>query len=236
MSDEITLLKRARQFDEQALAEIYDNLSPAIYAYTMRLCGDPETAEECVSETFSRFLTALRHGQGPNEHIKAYLYRIAHNWITDRYRRVRPETMLDPELRASPENEPHVVATKNLEQQELRAALMLLTPEQRQVIALKYLEDLDADEIAGVLQKPVGAIRALQHRALASLRKILGAHAGVENDPTLATQVGPDHLTKYSAGGSHPYGPPVNRSPGVTGHNSDKTIPSTGKPADGKMR
>lgn len=173
MNSDSALLRRARQFDEDALAEIYDSLSPAIYAYALRLSGDVDTAEECVSETFSRFLTALRHGQGPTEHIKAYLYRIAHNWITDRYRRRRPEAPLDPELRASPALEPQAVVAQSLEQRKLRMALERLTPEQRQVIALKYLQELDNAEIAETLQKPVGAVKALQHRALASLRRIL---------------------------------------------------------------
>lgn len=180
--DEAALLVRARQFDEDALAEVYDRFSPALYAYAMRLTGDPTTADECVAEVFSRFLVALRHGKGPAEYLKAYLYRMAHNWITDLYRRARPETALDPELRAGEAEEPHRAAAQTMEQETLRAALGLLTPEQRQVIALKYLEELDNAEIAEALQKPVGAVKALQHRALASLRRILAPELGEEFD------------------------------------------------------
>lgn len=171
--DEPDLLRRARQFDEDALAEIYDALSPAIYAYAMRLMGDVDLAEDCVAETFSRFLLALRNGGGPSDHIKAYLYRMAHNWITDQYRRRRPETSLDTELHAGSDAEPHIVAVQALEHQEVRHALALLTPDQRQVIALKYLEELDNAEIARSLHKPIGAVKSLQHRALAALRRIL---------------------------------------------------------------
>lgn len=180
--EEAALLVRARQFDEDALAEVYDRFSPALYAYALRLTGDANTADECVAEVFSRFLVALRHGKGPGEYLKAYLYRMAHNWITDLYRRARPETALDPELRAGEAEEPHRVAAQILEQETLRAALGLLTPEQRQVIALKYLEELDNAEIAEALQKPVGAVKALQHRALASLRRILAPEFGEEID------------------------------------------------------
>lgn len=171
--DEPGLLQRARQLDEDALAEIYDAFSPAIYAYAMRLMGDVNLAEDCVAETFSRFLLALRNGGGPSEHLKAYLYRMAHNWITDYYRRQRPETPLDVELRASGEVDPHFAVMQALEHREVRRALLLLTPDQRQVIALKYLEELDNAEIARMLQKPIGAVKSLQHRALAALRRIL---------------------------------------------------------------
>jgi RNA polymerase sigma-70 factor (ECF subfamily) len=105
---------------------------------------------------------------------------MAHNWVTDLYRRARPETTLDPELRAGEALEPHTQAAQNLEHRQVRAALGLLTPEQRQVIALKYLEELDNTEIADALQKPVGAVKALQHRALASLRRILAPQMGEE--------------------------------------------------------
>ena len=186
MTEEITLLRRARQFDEQALAEVYDTYSPAIYAYAMRLLGDVDQAEDCVAETFSRFLNALHNGGGPQDFLKAYLYRVAHNWITDRFRHSRPETPLDQEieLSANEEDEPHATVADELEKQELRAALALLTPEQRQVVTLKYLENLDNAEIAQAMQKPVGAIKSLQHRALATLRRILdGEETPVDESP-----------------------------------------------------
>ena len=84
------LLRRARKFDQQALAEIYDSYSTGLFGYALRLLGDTNLAEECVAEAFTRFLNALHSGKGPKDHLKAYLYRIAHNWITDYYRRHPP--------------------------------------------------------------------------------------------------------------------------------------------------
>src|SRR5512138_184862 len=101
------LLNGARALDMQALAAIYDRYSPGLYAYAMRLLGDECQAEDCVAETFSRFLKSLRAGQGPEEHLQAYLYRIAHNWITDLYRRQPPPPFeLDENLRAEHELQP----------------------------------------------------------------------------------------------------------------------------------
>jgi len=174
METEAAFLERVQRFEEDALAEVYDRYSPAIYRYAARLLGDIVQAEECVSETFSRFLQALRNGRGPREHLQAYLYRIAHNWITDTYRRQPPPALpLDPELSAGKEHDPQHTVTERLEQQKVRAALKLLTPEQRQIVMLRFIEDLPIEDVAQAVQKPAGAVKALQHRALAALRRLL---------------------------------------------------------------
>lgn len=171
---ERTLLQRAREFEREALAEIYDTFSPEIFRYAYRLTGSNDQAEECLSETFTRLLQALYHGQGPKDHLRAYLYRTAHNWITDQYRRQAPpgESLEDDNL---PDGElPTALAVEGkLEQERVRAALRLLTPEQRQVIVMRFIEEWSNDEVAKVLGKPVGAVKALQHRGLGTLRKLL---------------------------------------------------------------
>lgn len=174
MESEAAFLQRVQQFDEDALAEAYDRFSPAIYRYAVRLLGDRDLAEDCVTETFSRFLVALHNGRGPKQYLQAYLYRIAHNWITDTYRRQPPPALpLDPELIAGSEQDPQYTAVKGLEKEKVRAALRLLTPEQQQVIALRFLEELPVNSVAKVMNKPAGAVKSLQHRALASLRRLL---------------------------------------------------------------
>lgn len=168
------LLQRAQDFDEQALGEIYDHWSPLLYRYAMRLLEDPTLAEDCVAETFGRFLVALRQGKGPTDFLQAYLFRVAHNWIVDHYRGCSDKILpLDVDFKADVEGEPPQVVDQNLERQRVREALALLTAEQQQVIILKFIEDWDNTEIARALGKPVGAVKALQHRALASLKKIL---------------------------------------------------------------
>lgn len=170
---ELSLLQQARCFDPGALGEIYDTYSPGIYRYAMRLTGDECLAEECVSDTFSRFLQALKNGGGPQDHLQAYLYRVAHNWITDLYRRSPPPPLpLVEDLRCQQE-EPDLAAANRIEQEQVRDAVRLLTPEQRQVVILKYLEGWENDGIAAAVGKPVGAVKALQHRALEALRRIL---------------------------------------------------------------
>jgi len=188
ISTDAAFLQRVRQFDEAALTEVFDTFSPAIYAYAMRLLGDQDLAYECVAETFSRMLVAIQRGGGPDEHLRAYLYRVAHNWITDQYRR-QPEILsLDTqdESNGTPYGnainlmdhetagcDPPLEMERHTRQVRVRQALSQLTPDQRLVVVLKYLEDLDQAEIARMMNKPVGAIKSLQRRALGALRRLL---------------------------------------------------------------
>ena len=166
-------LDKAAQFDQQALTQVYQTLSPALYRYAYRLLGNARDAEDIVAETFHRWLVALQHGHGPRQHLSAYLYRIAHNLITDRYRRRPPtDVELDETLEAA-DDDPADTAAHRLAQARARSALWLLTADQRQVILLKYFEGLSNEEVAAVLDKPVGAIKSLQHRALDAMRRAL---------------------------------------------------------------
>lgn len=170
MSSESDLLQQAKRLEGTALAEIYDCYSPRVYRYAFRLLGDACLAEDCVAETFSRFLHGLRHGQGPCEHIQAYLFRTAHNLVVDHYRR-SPTQELDEEIPDIGNVE--VDVDQKICQDDLRTALQELSPAQQQVIALKFWEDWENEEIAQFLHKPVGAIKSLQHRALVHLQKVL---------------------------------------------------------------
>jgi RNA polymerase sigma-70 factor (ECF subfamily) len=165
------LLTQAGQFDTRALTEIYDLYSPRLYRYAMRLLGDDNAAEDCVSETFSRFLKALQSGKGPRDYLQAYLFRTAHNLVVDHYRRQPVTEELDDDL---PEFETtEETAALNLSQRRVRDALLQLTEDQQQVVALKFLEGWDNEAVAKALNKPVSAVKSLQHRALAQLQKLL---------------------------------------------------------------
>jgi RNA polymerase sigma-70 factor, ECF subfamily len=172
-SSEETLLQQARTFDPDSLGQIYDAYSPGVYRYAMRLLGDAGLAEDCVSETFQRFLLALKSGGGPHDHIQAYLYRIAHNWITDQYRRQPPPPLeLREEFGNETNNPAHSVLDK-IDRQQVRTALVRLSPDQRQVITFRFLEGLENEIIAQLMNRPVGAVKALQHRALETLKHLL---------------------------------------------------------------
>ena len=168
------LQQLAREYDQQALVEIYDLYSPALYRYAVRLLYNPDLAEECVAETFSRFLSALRNNGGPTTNLRAYLYRVAHNWITDQYRRQIPHQTVDEiDQQADPGSTTSKIVDEQLEREKVRRAIRRLTPDQRQVISLKFLEGWSNAEIAKSINKPIGAVKSLQHRALQALRQRL---------------------------------------------------------------
>jgi RNA polymerase sigma-70 factor (ECF subfamily) len=178
-SEETALLERARALDEEALGEIYSRHSTELFRYAVRLLGDEHLAEDCVAETFSRLLQALGRGRGPRAYLRAYLYRMAHNWIADYYRRAPPEQVpLDAELADSGEGDPSARVMVRHENERVRLALLAVTPDQRQVLVLKFLEDFSNEEIAEALEKSVGAVKALQHRALTALRRQLQDREG----------------------------------------------------------
>jgi RNA polymerase sigma-70 factor, ECF subfamily len=170
------LLHRVHQLDERALAEVYDHYSPAIFRYAMRQLGDTDMAEDCVSESFSRLLHALHKGKGPKDHLKAYLYRIAHNWITDQYRRQPPPPLdLDQAMTIADNVNVQETVEMNLHQKRIRAALKNLPATQRQVIVLRFLEGWSIQEVADSLKRSSGAVKAIQHRATTALKKHLTA-------------------------------------------------------------
>ena len=174
MASDKTLLTRAQQLEEAALAEIYDRFSGPLYAYAYRQLGSQQLAEDFVAETFERFLKALQGGGGPDDHLQAYLYRITHNLITDHYRRDPPPPLALEEDRVPQEkNQPARVVEQREQADRIRRALHLLTDEQRQVVVLRFLEGWSTREVARTLGKSRGAVRAQQHRALASLERIL---------------------------------------------------------------
>ena len=168
--------QRTRAPDKGSLAAIYDDCHQPIYCYVYRLVGDVETARDLVADVFQRLLQAVQNGSGPDRNPKAWLYRTAHNLVVDYYRRQehRRHLLLDEEL-VMAGDDPVGIAERRISAAQVRAALHRLTPDQQQVIALKFLEGLSSQEVADVLEKPVGAVKALQHRALSALRRQLAA-------------------------------------------------------------
>ena len=174
MKSEKHLLKRARTLDQHVLAEIYDRYSPKIYAYAVRMLGDDIRAEGCVTETFNRFLTALRQGSGPKAHLQAYLYRISHHLITEQ---LRCESTLSLDSGGSGDTvsdlSPREDALNAPMQGRVSEALRAISPDQRQVILLKYLEGWSNAEVAKAIDKPVDAVKSLHNRGLGALQRLL---------------------------------------------------------------
>jgi RNA polymerase sigma-70 factor (ECF subfamily) len=169
-----TLLSRVRAYDPDALAELYDLYAPAMYAYIYRRVGDPALAEDLTSELFLRVLRAIRDGVVWHKSFNAWLYRAAHNLVVDHYRRrdKTDDVPLDESVVESGRR-PDAAVERALEARRIHLALEQLTPDQQQVLALRFGEDLTAREVGEIIGKTTGAVEALQRRGLAALRRIL---------------------------------------------------------------
>jgi RNA polymerase sigma-70 factor (ECF subfamily) len=179
------LLRRAREFDPSALTEIYQVYQEPLYRYIYHHTGHTQTAEDLTAEAFRRLLVALRAGRGPDENFKAWMYRVAHNLVVDElrrrnYRDHQPLEQAPVEALCDHQQNPEERAWTSLAGAHVREALGELTPDQRQVIVLKFLEGMSNAEVARITGRSVGAVKALQHRALESLRDRLVSSAQLQ--------------------------------------------------------
>lgn len=175
LSSQRTLfLQESATLTKTWLADIYDQYYQPIYRYIFRQIGEMETSRELSGEVFHRLIKAVRSGVYPDQHIASWLYRTAHNLVVDHYRRQknRQHLPLSDEVVESQFNTERDVELR-VTAEIVRRALQDLTPEQNQVILLKFLEGLSNQEVADLMNKSVGAIKSLQHRALTTLRQRL---------------------------------------------------------------
>jgi RNA polymerase sigma-70 factor (ECF subfamily) len=181
--DEKALLRRARSLDDSALGAVFDTYYLLLYRYIYHQVHHQATAEDLAGEVFARLLTHLAEGRGPKRHLKAWLYRVAHNLVIDDSRRRvhRDHEPLD-DWNVADELDVERQTQVALEWRQARAALEELSPKQRAVIILKFLEGYDNKEISRILEISVGAVKSLQHRGLASMRRHL-TEPGTEEDP-----------------------------------------------------
>jgi len=173
-SDEARLIQQAKEGDPAAFAEIYNRHQPAIYRYIFHRVGDVATAEDLTSEVFVRLVERIDHFTYRGHPLLAWLYTVARNLIVDYQRRAGQTTVFPSyEQLVIEVGDLEQAAERGLVQRWLAAALTHLTEDQRQVIILKFVEGLDNAEVARTVGKSVGAVKSLQHRALAVLRRIL---------------------------------------------------------------
>jgi RNA polymerase sigma-70 factor (ECF subfamily) len=163
-------LVEAAQADASRFADLYELHFDRVYAFIARRVRDRGETEDLTSEVFHRALANLAKFEWRGTPFAAWLYRIAHNAITDRAKRAletAPAQTDDPV-------DPAVPAPEEMEQAERRAELYRsvngLSADQRRVIVLRYAHEKSIREIAGELRRSEGAVKQLQVRALENLR------------------------------------------------------------------
>ena len=175
---------RARTGDQQALADIYDWYMPRIYRYTVARCGNTAEAEDLTEEVFLKMLGAISDFRWKDVPFSSWMFRIAHNVVATHFRRAAQRGGATSEIPVDMvDGKPDLAVT--VEQQitieEVRRATSLLPEAQREVIELRFAVGLSIADTAKALGKREGNVKALQHKAVGKLQKLLIPHTnGVE--------------------------------------------------------
>lgn len=161
----------------EAYGELVRRYQDRLYNALFRFLGNTEDALDVAQEAFLSAYLALRDFKGGARYY-TWLYRIAMNHAIDLRRRTRHRaTSLRVEEQAATTPDRSAPAATSLEQkesvQQLQAALQRLSPEHRVVLILKDLEGLRYEEIAEVVEVPIGTVRSRLHRARLELKDIL---------------------------------------------------------------
>jgi RNA polymerase sigma-70 factor (ECF subfamily) len=172
LPDEADLVRQAKSGDAEAFGRLYDATLDRIYRYVFFRVTDAELAEDLTSQVFLKAWDNV-HRYKPVGPFVAWLYAIARNTVIDHYRTRKQSVPLD---RAVIKVDPALDERVDLKHDVgiLQQAMQELTDEQREVLTLRFLADMETGEIAERMQKSEGAVRALQMRALQALGKAMG--------------------------------------------------------------
>jgi RNA polymerase sigma-70 factor (ECF subfamily) len=185
--EERAWVEQARAGDSTAVGYLYERYVDRIYRYILLKIGDPHEAEDLTGQVFVRMIEAIGSFQWQGVSFQSWLYRIAHNLVVDhlRQRTRRPQVALEPleGTLLADGDDPYTWAEAADFRDHLRVALGRLTDLQAQVIALKFGGGLSNAEVGRVLGRSEGAVKALQHSALANMNKWLHSVMGDEEPP-----------------------------------------------------
>lgn len=170
------LLSRARQGDQSAIMEIYEGYFPPIFQFIRLRIDDPALAEDIASDVFVKFIQALRGRAAPHHSLRGWLFQVTRNELNRHYskRRRFPISTLEEWVPAPSESEPEIRFLRTMNIQQARRAIQTLTPEQQEVLILRFGQMLSLEATADIMGKNIGAIKSLQFRAVNALRQILG--------------------------------------------------------------
>jgi RNA polymerase sigma-70 factor, ECF subfamily len=170
-----SLVERAQQGDRAALEDLYLIHFDRIYGYLHVSVGNRQDAEDLTTQTFLKMLESIGKFRWQSAPFSAWLFRIAHNLAMDHFRagkRWQPEEEV-PELEPDESTSAEAGALESIGRKSMLELIDDLSPEQQQVLTLKFVFNFANAETATILGKTEGAIKSLQHRALVSLQKQL---------------------------------------------------------------
>jgi RNA polymerase sigma-70 factor (ECF subfamily) len=172
VQDEESLVRRAQENDREAFAQLYEAHFDRIYRYLVLKLGNVTEAEDMTQQVFLKALQSISSYKWKGVSFSAWLYRIAHNQTIDYYRKKgkREATPLEDVILTSDDN-PQAALEQKSQIERMLAAARELTRSQRDVLSLRFASELSIAEVAGIMGKSQGAIKALQHSAVTALRR-----------------------------------------------------------------
>ena len=173
--NEILLISRARTGDREAFSALVEQYRDNVYRLAYRMCGNEYDADEAAQEAFVAAWRALPNFRGDAK-FSTWLYRLTTNAAIDVMRREkRRQTIGDGEMIevADESDSPQETVERTEQQEAVQKALATLSDEYREVLLLRYMEELDYAEIAEVLKLPSGTVKSRINRAKAALKTAL---------------------------------------------------------------
>jgi len=173
--NELLLISCARGGDREAFGELVEQYRDNVYRLAYRMCGNAYDADEAAQEAFVAAWRALPNFRGDAK-FSTWLYRLTTNAAIDVMRREkRHKTVGDGEMvdLADDADSPQETVERTEQQEAVQEALATLSEEYREVLLLRYMEELDYAEIAEVLQLPSGTVKSRINRAKAALKTAL---------------------------------------------------------------
>ena len=169
-TDENQLLTGALALDNRTLGEIHDRYFPEIYRYAFLRTRDEAEAQDIAAEVFLQLLTAVHKGRPPHTTLRGWLYGVASHLVADHFHGgyVIPLSEFHSDGFST-----QAEVEKNLRRNELRMAIQHLTAEQQEVLALRFEGGFSVEETAQMMDRSVTAVKALQFRAVDTLRRAL---------------------------------------------------------------
>ncbi len=159
---------------EERLEALFDSCYPRLARYAYARTGNRTDAEDIASDVFMRALEAIDTYEERGLPMEAWLFRIAHTLVVDRLRRVcRFERADEDTVMPGVTPDPARIAEERILMEEVKSAMAHLTPQQRDVLSLRFFAGLDSQQVAAVLKKSSGSVREMQRAALEKLRGLL---------------------------------------------------------------
>jgi RNA polymerase sigma-70 factor (ECF subfamily) len=169
------LVDGARHGDAEAFARLYRRFHGPVFGYLLARIGNRIEAEDMAAEVFVEAARRVRSFSGSADAFAGWLFTIARHDLVDRGRAARRRTVEPvadlPDVERAPDPAEEVM--EHLDADRVREAMSRLTMDQREVLMLKFAAGLTNEETAAAVGKPVGAVKSLQHRGLAALRRVL---------------------------------------------------------------